>query len=875
MKKTRFFAGLLVALMLLSLLPISALAEGSSEQPEVVEETVVVEAPGNVEGAEVEDDQIITDVLPTEGETELLNSAVETAIAERAEGAYIKNSETTYANVLGAIADATDGDVIELVGRVLWGGDTETDTVLDGSVTITSAAEGGALVANGANGRDPAPNVTHLVSGVTFKDITIEQSAGVNYLYANGHRFELSNVEFIFNGSEISGELSSRTWLLFGGSDLRDVESAEMVIGENDGRIVSVVGGGFGHNVTGDVNMTVNNVSDDCIVFGGGLQGNVDGKVTLETNCAVFGLRGGSYQGHAGSVDLAVNGNVSTYGVYGGCQLGHVDGDVTVTIGENAVIGSTVHGGCNTDKTNYWSANWRGGLQLGSSNITDTDTYVGGNTDVTVDGTVGSVVSGGGSSAMVKGNTHVVVNGTVGTDPDWYTGVYGSGSGKTGGVGGNTYVEIAESGKVLRAVTDLGTCGGVVGGGYAGTISGDTMVVINGTVGDDILGGTVFGGGARGGDVLGTTNVVMNKAVYDAKEQKDDWFGFGAYGLGIGRVCGVFGGGFNGITSGSTNVEINVDMGAAPIYGGGVISIVEGSTAVTLNNGARADKVVGGSQTVCPMGYQEEGTGLVAGTATVTLKGDAAVSTINGYEQLNDTKTVADSTTVTFDGNIGAVKQIINADAVKVTNASAVTIDNGGVDNDQLVNVTDLSVTGKSKLTLPASAHILGNYSGDTAEQKGTLVLSAGKGVTADGTVTGQTDISIVDTAETKPAEAQVYVISKLGSTIESGDFTWVDRRTGLAMAWKGNDDQTSQWWLVKYDEPTPPPVDPVDPPGVTTYKITVKYVDLAGETLANEYTIRKNAGSRYDVTEQAAKSIEGYAIDRTKARLRAPSAAM
>lgn len=65
--------------MLLSLLPISALAEGSSEQPEVVEETVVVEDAGNVEGADIEDDRISIDGLPTEGEAELLDTAEETA----------------------------------------------------------------------------------------------------------------------------------------------------------------------------------------------------------------------------------------------------------------------------------------------------------------------------------------------------------------------------------------------------------------------------------------------------------------------------------------------------------------------------------------------------------------------------------------------------------------------------------------------------------------------------------------------------------------------------------------------------------------------------------------------------------------------------
>lgn len=46
------------------------------------------------------------------------------------------------------------------------------------------------------------------------------------------------------------------------------------------------------------------------------------------------------------------------------------------------------------------------------------------------------------------------------------------------------------------------------------------------------------------------------------------------------------------------------------------------------------------------------------------------------------------------------------------------------------------------------------------------------------------------------------------------------------------------------------------------TYKITVEYVDMAGKELAPSYTVRKNSGTKYDVTEQAAKAIEDYAVD-------------
>lgn len=60
---------------------------------------------------------------------------------------------------------------------------------------------------------------------------------------------------------------------------------------------------------------------------------------------------------------------------------------------------------------------------------------------------------------------------------------------------------------------------------------------------------------------------------------------------------------------------------------------------------------------------------------------------------------------------------------------------------------------------------------------------------------------------------------------------------------------------------PVTPPVDP-GTPGVTTYTITVKYVKLNGESLADSYTTHKNSGASYDVSAQAAKAIEGYTVD-------------
>ena len=801
-------------------------------------------------------------------------AAANNGLGNNADGDYaaIRGAEEqTYATVLEAIAAAGDGDTIEITGRIRWGGNGETEYP-GRAVTITGADETASIIMNGADGYgDESPNITEFPCGVTFSAISLETSMGVNFFFANGHRLEIgSDATVETNGSVCSLETSGSNIIAVGGSWNHAVDSAELVL--NAGSYELVIGGGMGRDVTGNTSVAVGGAARAGDVIGGGYRGDVGGSAQVTIDTSAHKVAGGGYQGHVeGSAAVIINGRTDIYSVTGGCwNAGHVGVDTSVTVTANGkAMGGAVYGGCDNDGNNApisTGNNHRYSLKAneqmvypGTRSIPSEESYVGGNTTVTVAGEVASGVYGGGDYP-VKGNTTVTVSGTVGTSPDWYTGVYGSGN-KGGSVGGNTYVEITESGNVLRKLNGLGVCGGIVGGGYSGAVNGNTTVVINGTVGNAELGGTVFGGGARGGDVRGTANVVVNRPVANAVEQADDWFGFGAYGLGIGRVCGVYGGPFNGAMSGSTNVVVNVDMGNAPVYGGSVVGNVDGDTAVTLNDGAHADLVMAGGGLTCPMGYQEDGTGLVGGSATVTLKGSATANVINGYETAESLeRSVTDAATVVFDGNTGAVKQISNMDLVQVTNASDVTIDNEGKDNEQLVNVTGLTIDKGGKLHLLADAHILENYTGDAAGDKGTLAISAGKTLTAGGTVAGQTDISIVDTETVKPAEAQVYVVSGAGSTTTDGDYSWIDRRTGLAMEWKDNGDETSQWWLVKHEE-TPPP------PGETTrYTVTVNYLNAAdGSKLADSYTRRLSEGSRYNVSEQAARTFSGFTLDRVE----------
>jgi hypothetical protein len=223
--------------------------------------------------------------------------------------------------------------------------------------------------------------------------------------------------------------------------------------------------------------------------------------------------------------------------------------------------------------------------------------------------------------------------------------------------------------------------------------------------------------------------------------------------------------------------------------------------------------------------------------------------------------------TVTFDGAQGTYKHVMTAESVVVTNKSDVTIDNNGNDYAQIEYVSDLTIDNGGKLTLPSSAYITGNYTGDTeytdgrtTDNRGALALAAGKLLYVGGTISGWTKLSIFDDENTgtTPAKAQVYVISEAGSdpTDENaGKFTWIDQRNNVKLKWnetltisagnRGTDDgvpvaaeeagdddkesakKPSQWWLV--DNPS---TSTSEPGGVPT--------PPGGETTIDDSTVNQ-----------------------------------
>lgn len=454
--------------------------------------------------------------------------------------------------------------------------------------------------------------------------------------------------------------------------------------------------------------------------------------------------------------------------------------------------------------------------------------YVKGNIDVTVDGNV-EYVYGGSDNGDIEGNIIVTINGGVyagghnadmeiGKVYDWYGGTVTSGC-LDGTVTGNITTTISKGAEVHS----------VIGGSDDGGVIGNTNVHVYGTIlkqnyqsANRALkgGGCVFGGGYLGSsscidstDVRGRANVY----VYEGSDVQGDVYGGGltarcSGGTNVvvsGTVRGdVYGGSWLQESTnqygkhelgyvGETYVEMNGNGSANNVYGGGRIGNVHSGSTVLMKDSAKANNVYGTGNAYTT--FYHDGDEYTFGPIAIATIGDAII-------QIQDsaavTNTIYGYGVVTMDGTVkkllngraevyfeqsdnrSVFKRIENADLVQVADGSKLEIDNQHKDNEQLVNVADLTIRDNARLRIGADVHILGNYLGDKAKS-GTLEIPAGKCLTADGTVTDMTKISIYDFDGIVPKKAQIYVISGAGSTTGDGDFIWIDTRNGVYMDWK------------------------------------------------------------------------------------------
>jgi len=806
MKKMQKLLSVILALsMIVCLLSVAVFAadpEGSNDPAPAAEEDTAPASAGD-------------------GEAQPVNSYVPAAAPEADNCAWLNDAiDTTYNTIAAAINAASDGDTINVRGTVPWGGDSNA---ADKTVNITSGTDTqGHIVLNGANGyNDNSANITNLSCGVTFSNIYLEESQGINFIFANGCRLVInSDVTMASNGSVCSGETSGCNTIAVGGSYTGEVASTDMTL--NAGAYEYVVGGGMGQNVTGDVNLVT---GADCgEVLGGGYRANVGGStsVTVNGNVGVLGgVYGGSYEGSVGGNTNVTIGSTCTvgstgYGIVcgGSCGRGSVAGRTSVTVSGD--VGSGVYGG-NGPTTNEPNPLGAGNNQRYSQKTNEQVVYpaaktmekgsIGGDTHVTVNagGICREAVYGGGADTPVAGSTYVTVNGTVYGEGN-AEGVYGGGADVGADVGKDTNVTVGAAANIpMRQVNysymggDTRIGGAVFGGGRFCAVGGDTNVIINGKVGSDGLGGLVFGGGygimsTGTATVAGTSRVTINVAPCTYTGDKHlGWqqytdarlTGNANYNVFWGQ-SGVFGGGMNSDCDAVSVININADLNGNPVYGDGLYEWIQGKSTINVNAGGVVYKVWGW--------YDDE----QAGDYYKRADGDYA--------------------RICFNGNTSSAIQLNNLDLVRVTDNSNVLIDNNGQDNQQLVNVRDLTIDNGGGLTLKASAHILGSYTGDKAG-KATLTVPAialkandSKGrLAADGTVTGATRIVINDSGSVKPAKDQIYVTSGAGSKDTAGNtavIVWAPSRNGVAMSWKSaGSGKTTEWYLDTGSTPSIPDV--------------------------------------------------------------------
>ena len=608
--------------------------------------------------------------------------------------------------------------------------------------------------------------------------------------------------------SDVSGTSYQLACVMGGGHDVRGEEQAADVTGDN--LTVRILPGALLNEVAGAQNSMLN-CKDIYItvekganvlrsVSGGATTSSAGGGDTLakgyaptvkhyQTNADIHVVMngegrlddtkaysasvtgGGIFAQIHGEIEVVVNGNVEY--VYGGNQYGDVHGNINVTIN-----GGVYAGGHNADIEIGDVGNWYGG------------TVTGGCLDGTVDGNITTTINkdaevhaiiGGSDDGGVTGSTNVHVYGTILKKNYQNSNRYLRYAGCVFGAGYVGEISLLDESDVFGQANvyiheGADVQGDVYGGGAYGRCSAGSKVFVSGTVQGDVYGGGWVADGENKGWLDASTFIYL------------------------------------GYTNGAY-VELNGNARARNVYGGGRTADIHGNSEVVLKDNARVENVYGTGNafsTYYLWGQMQQIGPVVTettGDATIRIQDNAAVAdTIYGYELVDvegeKVEKLAGKAHVYFEHSTGEFKRVVNADLVHVTEESKVTIDNKHKDDEQLVHVSDLTIDDSAALKLGADAHILGNYRGDAAKS-GTLNIPAGKCLTADGTVTDLTRISIYDFDGVIPEKAQIYVISGAGSTTAEGDFTWVDTRNGVYMDWRvHNDGRSTQWWLV--NDPNP-----------------------------------------------------------------------
>lgn len=520
----------------------------------------------------------------------------------------------------------------------------------------------------------------------------------------------------------------------------------------------AVVGGGaWGGLVKGDSSVTISGgeitlgTSTYNAVYGGSYgyanptsaETRGSASVTIKGDAVVNGkVIGGSDQTAVTGTTVEISGEAQVNGnVYaGGNRGGQVTGNTSVKVNGGTVNGNVFGGGYASNVTGTTSLVMTGGTVNGAllgggeeGNVGDTSIEVSG-------GTIYSGVAGGGASGTA-GNTKVHITGDTQITGDGYGVVLGGGQ-YIGADVESTSVVIEGNVRITDtwAVEDGGTglnYGYVYGGGWSGSVNGDTNVVVKGNA---LVASGVLGGGSWSdsdpyeGSVKGNTYVEIaeNAVIGDTHEGYVYGGGWGQNVEGSATVVikdnatikhSVVGGGIDS-TVASTDVRIEGGTVGKNIYAGGYYndstlpvenSDVLGDASVTISGGTVSGNVYAG-------GFYSN----VNGNASVTLSGGAVGGDIYGGSE--GSGTVAGSSTL----NVGAtdaarytttLNNVYDFDVANITNA-AVTVE--GVFSATQISIADSTLTlnsGFDAATTTVSIEV-GAYNAENA----ALVLGSAVG---------------------------------------------------------------------------------------------------------------------------------------------------
>ncbi len=446
-------------------------------------------------------------------------------------------------------------------------GGTTSVTVTGGTITGT----GHGMVFGGGHGdKDASPAVSANVATSTSVEIkggTIYQVYGGSNSMGTINGGNSGGINVLVNKASDACELHINE--VYGGGNYAasqagsiDIQCTGTVENANEG-INYVYGGANRANVTGPIELSIDEGRIDYVFGGNNNSGSITGDITVNIEkkanpCVwevgdVFG--GGNLAIYGGTPEVYVkNGTVAN--VFGGGngdplsttqEPGQVAG-TNVTIGDAtegycAIVTGNVYGGGNAAKV------------AGSTIVTYNDE----NTSSSV-----AKLFGGGNQAGVTGTTTVTLtNGTV------VTGVYG-GCNEKGNVADDITVNI-DGGTVGSEDNLTGSShitGNVFGGGFGGyenasnpgtTTSGDVEVNINGgTIWGDVYGGSAFG--SVNDDANDKTTVNISGGILETVVGTENGFpsytGGNVYGGGLGEA------GDANVAKGQVNGKVFVNIGS-------------------------------------------------------------------------------------------------------------------------------------------------------------------------------------------------------------------------------------------------------------------------------------------------------------------------